>query len=71
MLTDLVLNIDILDIDFDSLLMLDVFLVFELMLSLLFVCVPFRLVDASEYEKYKDNYYWKENLFLCEEIGFS
>ena len=64
MLTDLVLKMDILDNDFDSLLMLDVFLVFELMLSLLFVCDPFRIVDASKYEKYKDNYYWKENLFV-------
>ena len=64
MLTDLVLKIDILDNDFDSLLMLDVFLVFELMLSLLFVCESFRIIDASKYEKYKDNYYWKENLSI-------
>ena len=64
MLTDLVLKIDILDNDFDSLLMLDVFLVFELMLSLLFVCDPFTIVDASKYEKYKNDYDWKENLSL-------
>ena len=56
MLTDLVLKIDILDNDFESLLMLDVFLVFELMLSLLFVCDLSRIVDASKYEKHKDNY---------------
>ena len=56
MLTDLVLKIDILDTDFDSLLMLDAFLVFELMLSLLFVCESFRIIDAGKYEKYKDNY---------------
>ena len=55
MLTDLVLKIDILDNDFDSLLMLDAFLVFELMLSLLFVCESFRIIDASKYEKDKDN----------------